>query len=94
MSEQRMRPLPAGVHDVARQVFAIERAQQELRRQVSALLDQGDSAEIEKWAMSLTDTNCSWHYYDLGQEILDVIAINRRRAEQASAATRAPDREG
>jgi hypothetical protein len=66
----RANPTPEGLELAADLARAAHKARRALSLEVERLLDGPDRETIRAWAESLTETNCPWPLYDVGQQIL------------------------
>ena len=74
---------PHGLEHAAELAHASHNARRALYLEVRRLLAEQDADALSAWASGLTDTNCDWRLYEVGQQIL--------RARQAAASRVAGD---
>jgi hypothetical protein len=66
----RANPTPEGLETAADLARAAHQARRKLYLEIQRLLDGPDRETIRAWAESLTETNCDWRLYEVGQRIL------------------------
>jgi hypothetical protein len=82
------RPLkkPDGLEQATDLALAVYQAQNELQLAATRLVQRPDvdTEQLEAWARSLTETNCSWMDYDVAQAILLALSAQRQDAPPAA----------
>lgn len=79
MAQQSALPMPATLEHLTPVAIKIERDRLWMRQMLVGHLDTPrEAAAIERWARSLTTTNCSVTEYEIAQVVLAILDARKR----------------